>query len=157
MSDREEYDASDRDLGDWEQIEDESSLDREDTLDAGATEDALDAGIVPTERWLGANRFGTTPEEERQGESLDQRLAEEEPDISFDDDADDDEDELTRRGYEAEPRAGRLYAEDEGLGPDEETDAVAFDAGIDNAAATAEEAAVHVVDDPNGVGDGPLR
>jgi hypothetical protein len=163
MDREDEYDATDRDLDDWEQIEDEGSLSTSDTLDDSAVEDALDAGIIPADKWSGANRFGTTPEEEREGESLDARLAEEEPDIALDDgdddddDADDDEDELTRRGYEVDPRAGRLFAEDEGLGPDEETDAVAFDAGIDAGAASAEEAAVHLSDDPNGEGDGPLR
>ena len=120
MDREDEYDATDRDLGDWEQIEDEGSLSTSDTLDDDAVEDALDAGIVPADKWSGANRFGTTPEEEREGESLDARLAEEEPDIALDDgegDDDDDEDELTRRGYEVDPRAGRLFAEDEGLGP----------------------------------------
>jgi hypothetical protein len=160
MDREDEYDATDRDLGDWEQIEDEGSLSTSDTLDDDAVEDALDAGIVPADKWAGANRFGTTPEEEREGESLDARLAEEEPDVALDDgegDDDDDEDELTRRGYEVDPRAGRLFAEDEGLGPDEETDAVAFDAGIDAGGASAEEAAVHLSDDPNGEGDGPLH
>lgn len=46
-----------------------------------------------------------------------------------------------------DPRAGRLVAEDEGAHPDEEADLVARDAGIDGGAATAEEAAMHVVDD----------
>ena len=78
------------------------------------------------------------------------RLAEEEPDVDPYAGAgtypDSDEDESTRRGYDEEPRAGRLVAED---GP--------YDVGIDGGAASAEEAAVHVVDDPNGPGDGPLR
>lgn len=43
--------------------------------------DPLEQGIEPPERWSGANRFGTTPREESEGQSLDQRLAEEEPDI----------------------------------------------------------------------------
>ena len=46
-----------------------------------------------------------------------------------------------------DPRAGRLVAEDEGAHPDEEADLVARDAGIDGGGATAEEAAIHVVDD----------
>ncbi len=45
-------------------------------------------------------------------------------------------------------RAGRLVAEDEGVRTDTEKDLVATDVGIDGAAAGAEEAAVHVVDDP---------
>ena len=44
-------------------------------------------------------------------------------------------------------RAGRLVDEDEGLGPDEEKDMVGDDVGIDGAGASAEEAAVHIVDD----------
>ncbi|HEY2305007.1 MAG TPA: DUF5709 domain-containing protein, partial [Streptosporangiaceae bacterium] len=46
-----------------------------------------------------------------------------------------------------DPRAGRLVAEDEGAHPDEEADLVARDTGIDGGGATAEEAAMHVVDD----------
>jgi hypothetical protein len=41
---------------------------------------------------------------------------------------------------------GRLVAEDEGVGPAAEPDLVARDTGIDGGAATAEEAAMHVVD-----------
>jgi hypothetical protein len=44
-------------------------------------------------------------------------------------------------------RAGRLASYDEGLRPDEEKDVVAFDLGIDGAAASAEEAAMHVIND----------
>ena len=43
--------------------------------------DPLEQGIEPPERWSGADRFGTTPREQSEGPSLDQRLAEEEPDI----------------------------------------------------------------------------
>ena len=46
-----------------------------------------------------------------------------------------------------DPRAGRLVAEDEGAHADAEADLVARDAGIDDGAATAEEAAVHVVEE----------
>ena len=42
---------------------------------------------------------------------------------------------------------GRLVAEDEGAHPDDEEDLVARDVGIDGGAASAEEAAIHVVDD----------
>jgi hypothetical protein len=107
-------------------------------------------------------RFGTTAAEQESGESLDQLLAEEEPDIAseFDEDrpedaAEDDEDEdaadedvdglLLDDG--PDPRAGRLVAEDEGAHADEEPDLVARDVGIDGGAAGAEEAAMHVVDD----------
>jgi hypothetical protein len=112
-------------------------------------------------------KFGSTAEEQREGESLDQLLAEEEPDPALD--LDDEElatesgdDEPSGDGEEdtadeyvdglllddgPDPRAGRLVAEDEGAHPDAEADLVARDAGIDDGAATAEEAAVHVVEE----------
>ena len=50
-------------------------------------------------------------------------------------------------GEVGDERAGRLVAPDEGLGEDTEKDLVGEDVGIDGAAASAEEAAVHVVPD----------
>ena len=44
-------------------------------------------------------------------------------------------------------RAGRLVAPDRGSGEDAEADLVADDVGIDGGAASAEEAAVHIIDD----------
>jgi Family of unknown function (DUF5709) len=137
--------------------EDDGVLDASDTLDDDRVRDPLDTGIIAADHWTGANRYGTTPAEQRAGESLDQLLAQEEPDVDPYADGTDDEDELTRRGYERETRAGRLVAYDEGRGEDEEADSVAWDAGIDAGAASAEEAAMHLVDDPDGPGDGPLR
>jgi hypothetical protein len=43
-------------------------------------------------------------------------------------------------------RAGRLVAPDEGVDVDDESDLLASDVGIDGSAASAEEAAVHVID-----------
>jgi hypothetical protein len=40
-----------------------------------------DIVVDPPEDWSEANRFGTTAREEREGESLDDRLAVEEPDV----------------------------------------------------------------------------
>jgi hypothetical protein len=143
-------------------IEDDGVLDASDTLDDDLVEDPLDTGVAPSDRWAGANRFGTTPAEERAGESLDQLLAEEEPDFDPNTDVDpersggEDEDELTRRGFEREARSGRLVAENEGYGEDQEADSVAKDVGVDAGAAGAEEAAIHLVDDPNSPGDSPL-
>jgi hypothetical protein len=110
----------------------------------------LDAGIEPADRWSWATRYGTTAAEQHAGESLGQRLDEEEPDIDPYAEARDDEDELIRRGYESELRSGRLVAADPNAnadGPndeDTEPDAVAWDAGVDGGGASAEEAAVHV-------------
>jgi hypothetical protein len=140
----------------WDAVEDEGVLDSSDTLENNPAGDPLDVGYEPADRYSGVNRFGTTVAEQRQGESLDQLLAEEEPDVDpYAGDDDEDEDELTRRGPEEDPRAGRLVAEDEGLGPDEEDQAFAEDAGIDYGGASAEEAAIHIADDPNGPGTGP--
>jgi Family of unknown function (DUF5709) len=144
-------------VDEWDAIEDDGVLDASDTLDDAAG-DPLDTGIAAPDRWAAANRFGTTIAEQRSGESLEQLLAEEEPDVDpYADDSDLDEDELIRRGYDVEARAGRLVGPDEGSGEDAETDAVGWDAGIDGGGASAEEAAMHVVDDPDGPGEGPLR
>ena len=78
-----------------------------------------------------------TEEEEREGETLDERLAEEEPDVFDRVDVD----------ASVEPRAGRLVAPDEGAHEDTESDAVATDLGPAGYASSAEEAAVHVVEE----------
>jgi len=123
-----------------------------------AGDDPLDRGVIPPERWSAGMKFGSTADEQASGESLDQLLAEEEPDTPFDVDDDlpeDDEDDEEADEYldglllddGPDPRAGRLVAEDEGAHPDSEADLVASDVGIDGGAASAEEAAVHVVED----------
>jgi len=130
-----------------------------DSLEPGQGDDPLDRGVAPPQRWSAGMRFGVTAEEQEEGESLDQLLAEEEPDALFDPDdeppedpagSDDAADEyidglLLDNG--PDPRAGRLVAEDEGAHPAAEADLVAQDVGIDGGAASAEEAAVHVVGD----------
>jgi hypothetical protein len=141
------------DLQDFE-VEDAS-----DTLDGNPGDDPLDRGVIPPERWSAAMRFGSTADEQDEGESLDQLLGEEEPDIvpevdderaediAGDEDAGDEDVDGLLLDDGPDPRAGRLVAEDEGAHPPAEADLVARDAGIDGAAATAEEAAVHVVED----------
>jgi len=144
-----------------EDLEDYQVQDTTDTLIGAPGDDPLDRGVVPPERWSGDIRRG---DEGGEGESLDELLAEEEPDPALAFDLDDDEpediedfDEDDDAGDEdvdglllddgPDPRAGRLVAEDEGAHPDEEEDLVASDVGIDGGAATAEEAAVHVVEE----------
>jgi hypothetical protein len=131
---------------------DETSIDPEeqgsqmqpyDTLDDRGVEDVLDEGIVPNQKWSPGQGFGNTAAEQREGETLDMRIAQEEPDVF--------EQELGSENLEdaevGDARAGRLVAPDEGAHEDAETDAVAYDVGIDGAGATAEEAAMHVVAD----------
>jgi hypothetical protein len=147
MPDGDTYDpSSDIDEND---LEDDGTLDASDTLDGDPGDDPLDTGILPSDRWSAGEGFGTTLAEERAGESLDQLLAEEEPDPDpYAEAAEPEDDPLT--GDDLEPRAGRLVAEDEGSHPDTEADLVARDVGIDGGAASAEEAAVHVQDDADG-------
>jgi Family of unknown function (DUF5709) len=146
-----------------EDLEDYQVQDSTDTLSGAPGNDPLDRGVVPPERWSAGVRYGVTAEEQEEGESLDQLLAEEEPDpaLQFEDDDDDEEDEEDEEDDDAgdedvdglllddgpDPRAGRLVAEDEGAHPDDEADLVATDVGIDGGGATAEEAAVHVVEE----------
>ncbi|AHK33506.1 hypothetical protein OPAG_00695 [Rhodococcus opacus PD630] len=124
-------------------LDEEDQLQPEDTLVDRGVDDVLDEGYSPPERPLGLDAYGTTAAEQREGETLDQRLAEEEPDPALEDDNAEilDDNEVGRL------RSGRLVAEDEGVGEDEEKDLVASDIGIDGGAASAEEAAVHIVDE----------
>jgi Family of unknown function (DUF5709) len=152
-----------------EDLEDYEVDDSTDSLIGAPGDDPLDRGVVPPERWSAGIRYGTTAEEQEEGESLDQLLAEEEPDdtleLTEDELEDDEEDEEDVGEFDADddagdeevdglllddgpdPRAGRLVAEDEGAHPDEEEDLVATDVGIDGGGATAEEAAIHVVEE----------
>jgi hypothetical protein len=146
-------------------LQDYEVLDASDTLDGAPGDDPLDRGVVTPDRWSAAIRFGTTATEQQTGESLDQALAEEEPDVSLDIDDERDEnigpdenatDDDVRRyllGDGPDPRAGRLADEDDEVYEEggsylvAHDDRVAYDAGIDGGGATAEEAAIHVVDD----------
>ena len=108
-----------------------------DTLDDRGLDDILDEGIVTRERWSPGEGFGNTRAEMRQGETLEMRLAQEEaePEASLWDEDDLDDREVGDR------RAGRLWTDDSG----HHDDRFAHDAGIDGAAASAEEAAMHVI------------
>lgn len=44
--------------------------------------------VDPPDGWSEADKFGTTAREEREGESLDEKLAEEEPDVAFEEQLD---------------------------------------------------------------------
>jgi hypothetical protein len=145
-----------------EDLQDYQVQDSTDTLSGAPGDDPLDRGVVPPERWSAGVRYGVTAGEQEEGESLDQLLSEEEPDpaLAYEDD-DEDDDEGDGEDLDAgdedvdglllddgpDPRAGRLVAEDEGAHPDDEEDLVATDVGIDGGGASAEEAAVHVVEE----------
>lgn len=128
-----------------------AQLEPEDTLDDRGVGDVLDEGYSPAERPWAVDGWGTTAREELSGEGLDARLARELPDLRDDDtdglgDSSDTDGELLDDEV-GDVRAGRLV-DSEGGGPlDTDDELWATDAGIDGAGASAEEAAVHVVDD----------
>ena len=136
-------------------VDDEDQLQPGDTLDDSDLDDVLDRGYSPPDRPPKGYDDYPTEAERRQGESLDDKLAEEEPDVDpyAEDDRDPDrEDENALEEQlgldEADPRTGRLVAPDSGLGEDVDKQEVAYDVGIDGAGASAEEAAMHVTREP---------
>lgn len=130
-----------------------------------------DRGSGAEDHPLGAEKFGTTHAEAEQGESLDQKLAEEEPEIGAHDPLDEIVADLDRaQGGESDDdvlgdayrgtsggtpfigdgdefgggEVGRLVAPDEGAHADEEKDEIASAAGRDSDELSAEEAAMHL-------------
>lgn len=131
--------------------EDENQLQPEDTLIDRGVDDMLDEGYSPPERPYGRGAAGPS-------ESIDEQLAEEvpdplsrlgdpfDPDERWRSDAAERESEFPQRREVGRARAGRLVAPDLGSGEDTESELVAEDVGIGGGAASAEEAAVHVID-----------
>jgi hypothetical protein len=149
MSDSGKYESQD--------LEDYEVLDGSDTLDGNPGDDPLDAGVVAPGRSTAGMKYALEGEED--SESLDELLAEEEPDETVDDEEESWDENATRadvtrlrRDDDPDVRAGRLADEGEYDDGDEPADSdgelVARDAGIDGGGASAEEAAIHVIDDP---------
>lgn len=118
-------------------VDDDNQLTQEDTLIDRGVDDLLDEGYSPPDRW----------KEPRDDETLDELLSEEEPDPAMQLDDPDEPDEQSGNDEVGDLRAGRLVAPDEGFGADTEKDLIGSEVGIDGAAASAEEAAVHVIAD----------
>ena len=108
-----------------------------DGLLGGDPDEPMQTGYSPPDREPHNLRDGLTAAEEREGPSLDEQLAAEEPEVTGVDD-------------EPDPRAGRLVAPDEGSGIDEEAEEVAEDVGPAGYASSAEEAAMHIREEPDG-------
>ena len=132
-------------------VDDEDQLSAEDTLEDPErdVDDELDRGYSPREDWSAGQGFGNTPYEEATGETLEQRVAQEEkePDPYEEAERLEGEEDLDDGEVGAE-RAGRLVDPDEGAGEDTESSLIGDDVGIDGAAASSAEAAVHVVPEP---------
>jgi len=151
MPDSREHESED--LADYE------VLDANDTLLGNPGDDPLDRGVVTPDRWSAGVRYALKGEED--SESLDELLAEEEPDDTVDDDEESWDENVTdqdvtrlRRDDDPDLRAGRLATTEADVYGDGDVPAVqdgellASDTGIDGGAASAEEAAVHVIEDP---------
>ncbi|WP_448222093.1 DUF5709 domain-containing protein [Gordonia iterans] len=115
-------------------------LQPDDTLADHELSDVLDRGYSPPDH---------RPAEHPEHEDLDQRLAEEVPDVFDEEPADAERDpDFPSADEVGDRRAGRLVAPDEGVGVDRDAQLLAHDSGVDGAGASAEEAAVHIIDDP---------
>lgn len=129
-----------------EEAEQLDQLQPEETLLDRGVEDVLDEGYVTGENWSPAQGFGNTIAEMRQGETLEMRIAQEyqepvKPEGPWNPD-------LSEPREVGTHRAGRLVDANGGVpGLDTEAESVARDVGIDGGAATAEEAAMHIIDD----------
>jgi hypothetical protein len=139
------------DSGDYS-VEDDNQLQPEDTLIDRGIDDILDEGISPPER-----PYGRTVLDHPGRETLDELLAEQEPDpvarlnnvLDELDGADESEreSEFPEDDEVGRVRSGRLVAPNAGFGEDDDPELVASDVGIDGGAASAEEAAKHVIDE----------
>jgi hypothetical protein len=134
---------------DGSEVQDDAGLlDAEDTLEDDGVGDPLDRGWSPPERPWAVEHTGVTAADR---ETLDERLAEELPEAPVPEgdgigDYDGGDGELLDNEVGAR-RSGRLVAPDEGAHEDDESGLIATDVGIDGAAASAEEAAMHIVDE----------
>lgn len=157
-------DQIDASAGDLEESNDQ--LQPEDTLIDDGVQDVLDRGYSPPDHAPMGWSAGDTRFDDAHEDTIEERIRQEVPDPSTaygaphnesgldveriggdDPDAIDPEDDWLGDEGTLERRAGRLVAPDEGLGADEDKDAWGRDAGIDGAGASAEEAAVHVVEE----------
>lgn len=138
--------------GEWatSDIDEPALLPPEESLDDEELGDDLGAGYSPVERPLGCTAWGTTEREMRIREDLTHRLAREVPDLVYDADDDGIGDSTDTDGeliddQVGDARAGRIVQTDADGDHESSPGYWALDVGIDEGAASAEEAAVHVV------------
>ena len=104
--------------GTWDDPSDDGVLEDTDTLASDdMSGDPLDDAIEAGDRYSIGEGEGNTEAEGRRGESLDQRLAEEEPEQSAGE-ADSNADSDPYPDSAPDEDAGRLVTDDEGVGPD---------------------------------------
>ncbi|WP_197030107.1 DUF5709 domain-containing protein [Cellulomonas sp. URHE0023] len=122
---------------------DSNQLPGEDTLAEPTDDTLLDEGYSPPDHPR-PNRFGETAWEQAHGETLAQRLEEEEPEVW--------EDVAPGEPRFAPDGAGQLVEDDEAVAAGG-TDAFAIETGSATGTVSAEETAIHVVDDEDVVLD----
>ncbi|MCW2632295.1 MAG: hypothetical protein JWR88_1257 [Pseudonocardia sp.] len=120
------------DLGASVQLESSESL-----VAPPGDRDALDAGYVPADRPYLLDEDRVTASELSEPETLDERLARERPDVL----------EEPEEVVEVDTtRSGRITPAEVAADTQEAESLTAIDAGLDGGAASAEEAAMHVID-----------
>jgi len=97
-------------------------------------EDPQEAPLPADDGFVAAADFGTTANEQREGEGLARRLAREQP-------------EVTEEAGGADPAAGRLVAPDQGTSSDQDPEEIAGEVGPDSGGFSAEEDAVRIEPD----------
>ena len=113
-----------------------------DSLIDRGVDDVLDEGFAVPDRWSVLQTYGNTAEEMRRGESIDRKITAEVPEPV--------EEALPWRpepgqgGHVGARRAGRLVVA--GGAWDDAATTLAQDVGIDGGGASAEEAAMHIID-----------
>src|SRR3954468_7019609 len=126
-------------------VEDQPQTDGVSNTGGRGLPEPLDESWSPPEKWSPAQRRGATPREEATGASHDELLAEQVPEPDPYEPVPEQE-----GGEVGTERAGRLVEPDQGANTDTESEMFAVDVGIDGAAASAEEAAVHVIPNEDG-------
>lgn len=119
---------------------DSDQLSRDDMLLDRGVDDLLDEGYSPPEHPR-STHYGETAWEEQHRETIDRRILQEEPDTW-------DRPEGGVTGDREPFRAGRLLEDDEAVEAGG-TDTFAVDVGVSGGGASAEEAAMHVIPDPD--------
>lgn len=129
-------------------------LQADDSLIDRGVADVLDEGYIAPDHWSCAEGFGNTAAEMRQGESLEMRMAQEEPDGGWTYADTDDWNPSHEKRQVGTKRAGRLVAHGHGYDvEDDEAESTAEDMGYSGGAASAEEAAMHIIEDPDDIDD----
>ena len=127
-------------------VDDEDQLQPGDSLGDSDLTDVLDRGYSAPEHWSVAQGFGNTHREEAEGETLAQRMRQEDPEPDPYAETDDEPDEADPDPEIGDRRAGRLV-ESEQAESGFHQDLFGTEVGIDGAGASAEEAAMHVIPD----------